>query len=293
MSDLHITPYACPMPGCVGGLIATISGDTDRCLHCAGTGLTADPMGGADRAPRPPSVMRTACADCAFRQGSPELENAGVQLPDDEPFFCHQGLPIDASGRYQPVAVFRGLPLGAMVCAGWWALRTGEQLPAQPYREIPIGEDGVDRIWGAQAVRNLDRAVAAHRPAAEPIEETETPVTDTDPIAEELRAAHAKITGRLADPELTQGPWLSLDHGDRLLRDQPGDEDNAPIYVVNEPMTNGANSHWIELMHPGVGRVIADLVAERLWIAENDPGAFGTTTDTAALNLARLINERP
>lgn len=161
MTDLHITPYVCPHPGCVGGLIKTINGDTDHCLHCSGSGLTDDPMGGADRAPRPPGVMRAPCADCALRPGSPELEENGVRLPNDEPFFCHQGLPISADGRYQPVAMFRGLPLGAMVCAGWWAMRIGEQMPARPYREIPLGEDDIDRRWGDQAQRNLDRATAA------------------------------------------------------------------------------------------------------------------------------------
>lgn len=112
-------------------------------------------------------------------------------------------------------------------------------------------------------------------------------------LVEELRAARDKILGLLADPDLTEGPWLSLDHGDRLLRDQPGDEDQAPIYVVNEPMSNSANSNWIELMNPALGPVIAELLDERLWIAENDPGAGGTTTDMAAYKLARLINERP
>lgn len=160
MSDLHITPYVCPNPGCVGGLMAGGTGGVDRCPHCSGSGLTGDPMGGADRAPRPPGVMRAPCADCALRPGSPELEENGARLPESEPFFCHQGLPVSAAGRYEPVATFRGLPLGAMVCAGWWALRTGEQLPAAPYREVPLGEEHVDRVWGAAAARNIQRAWA-------------------------------------------------------------------------------------------------------------------------------------
>lgn len=182
-TDLHITPYVCPLPGCVGGLIKTINGDTDRCLHCAGSGLTDDPMGGADRAPRPPGVMRTPCADCALRTGSPELEQNGATLPDNEPFYCHQGLPISADGRYQPVAMFRGLPLGAMVCAGWWALKTGEQIPAKPYREIPLGEDDIDRRWGDQAQRNLDRATAV---AIHPTTK-DSPVTRYDELSDDAR----------------------------------------------------------------------------------------------------------
>ncbi|WP_037605821.1 hypothetical protein [Streptacidiphilus rugosus] len=142
--DLRITPWKCPF--CIGGLATA---DGGRCLHCSGSGLTDDPCGPAQRAPRPPAVMRAACADCAFRPGSPELEAAGASLPEDEPFFCHQGLPVSATGAYEPVATFRGLPLGAMVCAGWWAMRTGEQLPGRPYREVPITEDQVEERWGA------------------------------------------------------------------------------------------------------------------------------------------------
>lgn len=146
-SELRLLPWICPM--CTGGLVPTMDGDgVDKCLHCAGIGLTDDPCGPAAPAPRPPGVMRTACADCALRPGSPELENAGVALPYEEPFFCHQGVYASASGRYEPVATFRGLPLGLMICAGWWAMKTGQAMPARPYREVPITEDEVDKRWG-------------------------------------------------------------------------------------------------------------------------------------------------
>jgi len=150
-SELLILPWKCPF--CVGGLGPSLDGGAERCMHCAGVGLTDDPCGEAERAPRPPGVMRAPCADCAFRRGSPELENAGVQLPDDEPFFCHQGLPVSALGRYTPVAMFRGLPLGAMVCAGWWALKADEPLPAKVYREVPIYEDEVEKRWAPKKPR--------------------------------------------------------------------------------------------------------------------------------------------
>ncbi|WP_371579443.1 hypothetical protein [Streptomyces sp. NBC_01314] len=146
-AGLCITAFKCPF--CTGGLVLDKDGrDIDHCHHCAGTGLTADPCGEAERAPRPPGVMRAPCGDCAYRPGSPELEANGARLPEDEPFYCHQGLPVSASGAYTPVAMFRGLPLGAMVCAGWWAHRTGEPLPAKPYRENPITEDQVEKRWG-------------------------------------------------------------------------------------------------------------------------------------------------
>ena len=133
MTELTITPWKCPL--CVAGLIGT---DGERCLHCHGTGLTDDPLGDAERAPRPPAVMRTACADCAFRRGSPELENAGAQLPDEGPFYCHQGVPVSATGAYVPTAMHDGKPVGLMVCAGWWAMKAGEPLPKREYREVPV-----------------------------------------------------------------------------------------------------------------------------------------------------------
>lgn len=146
MGELLILPFKCPF--CVGGIGPSVGDGVERCMHCSGVGLTDDPCGDAERAPRPPGVMRAPCGDCAFRPGSPELEANGAQLPDEEPFYCHQGLPISAYGAYTPVATFRGLPLGAMVCAGWWALKTGDPLPARPYRELPVTENDVDRLWG-------------------------------------------------------------------------------------------------------------------------------------------------
>lgn len=85
----------------------------------------------------------------------------------------------------------------------------------------------------------------------------------TDPAAR-LQAAATHLRALLADPQLTAGPWLSLDHGDRLLRNHPGDEDAAPIYVVNEPMPNSANAAWIAAMHPGVGEALASVLEQAM-----------------------------
>jgi hypothetical protein len=85
--------------------------------------------------------------------------------------------------------------------------------------------------------------------------DTQNPVPEPDA---RLTAAAARLRTLLARPQLTAGPWLNMDDGDRLLRNQPGDEDTAPIYVVNEPMSNGANAAWIAAMHPGVGLALAD-----------------------------------
>lgn len=80
-------------------------------------------------------------------------------------------------------------------------------------------------------------------------------MTDTSPAV--LRAAATRLRELATADGITPGPWLSLDHGDRLLYDGPGAEDQPPVYVVDEPMSNGANADYIEAMHPGVGLALA------------------------------------
>ena len=129
-------------------------------------------------------------------------------------------------------------------------------------------------------------------------------MTHTDPTTR-LRQAAATIREHLAAPDLTAGPWLSLDNGDRVLRNQPGDEDQAPVYVVNEPMSNGANAAWIALMHPGVGEALAAwlekaahahqatlIAAGQTWASVTDPRAVAFVehmTDRQALAVADEI----
>lgn len=108
-------------------------------MECLGRGcITAEhaaelggvDVGGLKRVPDPPGVMRSPCRDCAFRPGSPE---SGKPPPLDRPFYCHKGMPVVA-GRYAPVAWSGGVPLGALVCAGWWAAVTGQPLPEVEYQ---------------------------------------------------------------------------------------------------------------------------------------------------------------
>lgn len=148
----ELTVYRWRCPFCTNGDMGPANG---RCLHCHGTGLTND-VGGWEEdelspAPHPPGVMRRACVDCAFRRGSPELENAGATLPEGEPFWCHHGMTTGYFGSYQPLATYRpagatkDLPLGELLCAGWWAMVTGRALPAEEFREP-----------GARPVRGTD-----------------------------------------------------------------------------------------------------------------------------------------
>lgn len=142
----HVTRYVCPY--CVNGRWES----GERCLHCAGFGVTDDVEelpGDPDnpvRLPRPPAVMKAPCVDCAYRPGSPEdgelsprPDNAGV------PFFCHHGMHRqdgpDGDVGYVPAAECNGMPLGYMVCAGWWNhVAEGGERPERPFRD-PGGSD--------------------------------------------------------------------------------------------------------------------------------------------------------
>lgn len=136
----HVYPYVCPY--CDFG--ENVSGpDPEPCLHCHGTGVTDDVSGWdpalIKRVPRPPAVMKAPCVDCAYRPGSPE-EQYGRLVPGPEtPFYCHHGMIRQGNG-YVATATVGTLPLGAMVCASWWNVATGGELPTAPSRD-PGGSD--------------------------------------------------------------------------------------------------------------------------------------------------------
>ena len=133
----YIARYRCPY--CVTNPGRWSNGEP--CHHCAGQGTVDDPSPGIDLAvdlpagveppetqatplPRPPAVMKTPCPDCAFRPGSPEQRD-GLELDPAVPFYCHHGMTqVDrpnGSVDYLAAAWVGPLPLGYMVCAGWWA----------------------------------------------------------------------------------------------------------------------------------------------------------------------------
>jgi hypothetical protein len=80
--------------------------------------------------------------------------------------------------------------------------------------------------------------------------------------ASTLTAAADKLRQLATNPDVTPGPWLSMDGGDRLLWDGPGADDLPPRYVVDEPMSNSANAELIAAMHPGVASALADLLEQ-------------------------------
>jgi hypothetical protein len=108
--------------------------DGDRCLDCHGFGLTDDPGDGTVErkpAPVPPAVMKRPCTDCAMRPGSPEADAPPTLT---QPFFCHHGMHR-VGDSYESPAYVGDLPLGAMVCRGWWDLATGQAGPQRPFRD--------------------------------------------------------------------------------------------------------------------------------------------------------------
>lgn len=148
---VSIDTYVCPW--CVGNR-RWANGET--CINCHGTGTTVSPEPGLDMSrdyldgvepeeaapvplPRPPAVMKQPCVDCAFRPGSPEEES---RPGPDVPFFCHHGMHRvpGPEADYLPTATVDGMPLGALVCAGWWALATGNPLPEKDFHD-PGGSD--------------------------------------------------------------------------------------------------------------------------------------------------------
>ena len=126
--------------------------DGGRCHTCVGRGmLTADDVPDVAAwqaawgdelkpAPVPPAVMRSPCVDCAFRPGSPEQDLAGLHhgnppVSPGDPFFCHHGMHRVGDG-YESPAYVGNVPLGAMVCRGWWNHYTGTApTPDRPFRD--------------------------------------------------------------------------------------------------------------------------------------------------------------
>jgi hypothetical protein len=149
-----LCPWCDPQgPFNAGGSVGRMP-DGGKCLDCLGRGvLTTDQIkdpsvfepGELREVPRPPAVMRTPCTDCAYRPGSPEddthpdMSGVAVRPDADRPFFCHHGM-VRVGDGYESPAYVGTLPLGAMVCAGWWSMATGGGLPVKAFRD-PGGAD--------------------------------------------------------------------------------------------------------------------------------------------------------
>jgi len=102
--------------------------------------------------------------------------------------------------------------------------------------------------------------------------------------ADELRTAAEKLRKLATHPDVTPGPWLCLDGGDRIIHDGPSIEFGPADYVVDEPVSNSANVELIAAMHPGVGLALAD------WLDSAAIDAEQIGPDPHALAVARAIN---
>jgi hypothetical protein len=107
--------------------------------------------------------------------------------------------------------------------------------------------------------------------------------------ADEIAAAAATLRALLADRQLTPGPWLSMDRGDRVLWDGEGAEDLPPRYVVDEPMSNGANADYIAVMHPDVGHALAELLETAATYLDGHDGVAYPSHVVRAFTVARAI----
>jgi len=144
-----LLPYRCPDVACKKGRWP----EGDRCLCCNGAAYVTAEDGEPwledgeqlTPAPIPPGVMRNPCPGCALRPGSPERES-GNEPPVDAVFWCHKGMEQDEDGNYLPAMAWMGVPIGYLVCRGWWNKATGtgpQPDELEPYREekLPAGLD--------------------------------------------------------------------------------------------------------------------------------------------------------
>ncbi|MCZ0996374.1 hypothetical protein O1L44_29970 [Streptomyces noursei] len=133
-NELLILLYKCPF--CLGGLTADGAGGTEPCHHCSGVGLTDDPCGNAERAPRPPAVMRTPAPTAPTGPDHPSWRPTTPSSPTTNRSSATKACPSPHAAP-TPRRHLPRPPLGLMVCAGWWALKTGEQLPPSPTANSP------------------------------------------------------------------------------------------------------------------------------------------------------------
>ncbi|MCX4885914.1 hypothetical protein [Streptomyces sp. NBC_00847] len=126
-------------------------------------------------------------------------------------------------------------------------------------------------------------------------------MTNQPTPADELRAAAEKL--RTLATAATPGPWRDHDthlgqygYAATVLSGEGNDTDlRAWLPSMSQTPWDETRNAWpdaayIAAMHPSVGTELAKLLEAQLWIAENEPGSFGTVTDKIALGIARIIN---
>jgi hypothetical protein len=74
------------------------------------------------------------------------------------------------------------------------------------------------------------------------------------------------VRARLTDREVlakaaTNGPWESLDHGDRLIAPYGADGEDFEYVLTSEPAENGDDADYVAAHHPAW--TLADIAAKR------------------------------
>jgi hypothetical protein len=89
--------------------------------------------------------------------------------------------------------------------------------------------------------------------------------------ADLLRRAAAKLREHAqAAPE---GPWVSLDDGDRLVALRPDSTfEKGFRYLVDEPIDDTSIAEYFALMHPPVALALADLLDKAAYDLDPIPG---------------------
>ena len=107
-----------------------------------------------------------------------------------------------------------------------------------------------------------------------------------------LRRAAAKL--REHANRAPEGPWVSLDGGDRLvaLRENREDWPAGFRYLVDEPIPDSSIAEYFALMQPSVALALADLIDEGLdYVGMREPGRYPVYVKAVAA--ARAVLREP
>lgn len=113
--------------------------------------------------------------------------------------------------------------------------------------------------------------------------------------ADLLRRAAAKL--REHAERAPEGPWVSLDDGDRLVALRPNSTfEKGFRYLVDEPIEDSSIAEYFALMHPPVALALAEVLlaaAANFAAAERDGYEFEDSETLPIIALARAILREP
>ncbi len=102
-----------------------------------------------------------------------------------------------------------------------------------------------------------------------------------------LRRAAEKL--RTYANRAPDGPWVSLDDGDRLVALRPDSTfEDGFRYLVDEPIDDTSIAEYFALMHPPVAFAVASLL-QLLSVYESEEVCFDRPMYAQAVNVARAV----